>query len=212
MSLGAVEIRRDQLNGHWTYSALDFRQNEIASRVRKGYPGVLLLSEVAPVITLGKNSASRNFGVSDIEVYPTDRGGQETYHGPGQWVVFAVDRPKELVGKSIGVKETIDRFLEAAWKVSKKYQPSAYILKDQRLGVWSDQGKLASVGISVSQGVVMHGLSLNVYSTPESFRGIKPCGLEAQPDYLMSTENLNQEPHFEKIGQELLEEILNQFW
>ncbi len=187
--------------------------------------GVFILSEVAPVITFGKRASCKDLLLSEsefekrgIELYETSRGGMATYHGPGQWVLFPVARLQRLTGNSRGVRHAVDSLLEIALRVAKKYRPDARIHTGDQLGVWTRRGrKLASIGIQVSRGVLLHGLSLNVFRTPESFFGIRPCGLDAQVDFLLesSSETSLEMPSperqsqnlitFEKVGRELLE-------
>src|SRR5690242_283423 len=114
-----LEIRRHEPPARpWTYALLDARQREIAARVSAGGPGALLLSEVAPVITVGRRTpagdvsglGSRDSGARvafGSEVYPVDRGGLATWHGPGQWVLFAVDRLERWVGDPRGVRKMV---------------------------------------------------------------------------------------------------------
>jgi lipoate-protein ligase B len=87
------------------------------------------------------------------------------------------------------------------------------IREGAQAGVWSGSGvdatKLASVGIHVEGRVVLHGMALNSYETPESFAGIRLCGLDAQPGFLLTSPDLNR---FAQLGETLKEEALFQFW
>src|SRR5438105_3526899 len=97
-----IEIYRHSIEKPWTYSRLDRYQRQIAEQLLAdpNAEGKWIISELAPVITLGRRvSSSPTFLVPQeqlsrkgIEIYPTDRGGLATYHGPGQWVFFLVDR------------------------------------------------------------------------------------------------------------------------
>src|SRR4051812_3137340 len=105
----ATELRRHTPTSPWTYASLDQRQRQIAEEVRSGHPGSLLLSEVAPVITLGRRTppddVPKHFAHSErgIDLFQADRGGLATYHGPGQWVLFPVDHLERLTGDRRGV-------------------------------------------------------------------------------------------------------------
>lgn len=187
----AIEIRRHLATDPWTYELLNFRQREIGQRVLQGGPGALLLSELAPVITSGRRTpqtdllmseaALEKLGISRVE---TDRGGFATYHGPGQWVLFPVDRLERITGDPRGVRLAVDKLLQVAQRVALARGVETEIRQGAELGVWSKKGKLAAVGIHVEAGILLHGLSLNVFRTPQSFVGLKPCGLEAAVDYL----------------------------
>ena len=205
-----VEWHRHTDSQAWTYSILDRYQRELAPAVARGESGRLILSEVAPVVTLGRRSCPQDFFLSPermaehgIETYSTDRGGRATYHGPGQWVVFPVERLECLTGDSKGVRKIVERLLNTAYLVASRYDFSASIKWGNETGVWTSRGKVASVGIKIQDGVVLHGLSINGYATPQSFFGIRPCGLDAQPAYLLSDSD-----GFSRLGEELVDAFL----
>jgi lipoyl(octanoyl) transferase len=207
-----VELRRHTTQTPWTYAQLDARQNEIAERMMtgKGEQGKLLLSELSPVITLGRRASERELlhpdlrGKLGIETYRTNRGGLATYHGPGQWVVFPVDSLERLTGDRKGVKSMVHLLLQAALSVAKVYEPQAQIRCGAELGVWSPQGKVASVGISIYRRILLHGLAINGFKTPASFVGLRPCGLEAPVGYLLNGPN---DDEFRNMGSLLIYEI-----
>lgn len=211
-----TEIRRHQSSSPWTYSDLDQRQREIAEKVRAGCPGTLLLSEVAPVITHGKRTPSRDILLDrselrqlGIAVHPTDRGGFATYHGPGQWVLFPVDSLEALTGDRRGVRRIVDLLLGIALRVGQLYAPDAHIRSGCEMGVWTSRGKFAAVGIHIEQGVLLHGLSVNGYRTSTSFTGLRPCGLDAPVDFLL---NEPSEAEFQEIGNLLMREAIRSLW
>lgn len=198
------EIRRNSVSEPWTYEALDTYQRTLQKKIIQNPKQVyLLLSEVAPVITLSHRGEERlkdNFTLSKsviqnagVSFYETDRGGNATYHGPGQWVVFVLGTLERLTGDTKGVRKMIVKLLDAAVKVAREYVPNAEIRDGAEWGVWSEPGplgtKLVSCGIKVSQGVVLHGLCFNGYQTEQSFLGLKPCGLDAQAGYLLKNQN-----------------------
>jgi lipoyl(octanoyl) transferase len=209
----STEIRRHTPGEPWTYALLDRRQREVAERVRAGGEGALLLSEVAPVITMGRRTAATDllfpeafFTARGIELVRTDRGGLATYHGPGQWVLFIVERLDRLTGDSRGVRKAVDGLLEIARRVAARYRPDAEVRSGLETGVWSSRGKIAAVGVHIENRVLLHGLSLNGYKTEQSFVGLRPCGLDAPVDFL-----LENEMGFEKLGQELIAASLEVF-
>ncbi|MCM2279558.1 MAG: octanoyltransferase [Oligoflexia bacterium] len=198
----------------WTYARLDALQRDLARRVREGGEGALLLSEVAPVITLGRRAGPGEVLLSPerlealgISVYPTDRGGLATYHGPGQWVLFAVDSLERLTGDRRGVRQAVEGLLESALELAREFEPRAEIRSGMETGVWSPRGKLGAVGLHVEQEVVLHGLSLNGFRTPTSFVGLRPCGLDAPVDFLLSGPE-----GFEALGKALVAKVLKRFW
>lgn len=195
MSWLKIETRRDRAEAargaRWTYALLDARQREIADEVRGGQPGRVLLSEVAPVLTVGRRTpesdllvSSTQLGERGIELYRVDRGGFATYHGPGQWVLFVVESLEALTGDRRGVRRAVEGLLEHVRACAEHFGVRAEIRSGCELGVWTPRGKLAALGIQVDRGVLQHGVALNVLRTPESFYGLKPCGLDAPVAYL----------------------------
>ena len=212
-----VEVFRNTPERSWTYQQLDRHQREVAERVRAGEPGRLILSELAPVITYGPRTPDSDFGLGreeyerrGVEILKTDRGGLATYHGPGQWVVFPTDSLERLTGSPRGVRKAVDLLLNLALRVAHIYRSDAEIRDGKELGVWLPEGKLASVGIRIERGVLLHGLALNGYPTPTSFLGIRPCGLDAQPAFLLGSRAAGPGRHkeFEELGQALMTEFL----
>jgi lipoate-protein ligase B len=211
MSAPGTELRRLP----WTYAELDRRQREIAARVREGGEGALLLSEVAPVITMGRRAgdgelrADREWlAARGISVYPTKRGGLATYHGPGQWVVFAVDSLERLTGDRRGVRKAVEGLLVAAREVGERRLGRAEIREGCELGVWGPGGKFAAVGVHVEQGVLQHGLAINGFRTATSFVGLRPCGLDDAPVGFL----LEGEGEFDALGREIAEAVARRFW
>lgn len=193
---------------------LDTRQREIALRVKQGGPGALLLSEVAPVITVGRRAAPTDLLLpkellarAGVEVLPTDRGGLATWHGPGQWVLFAVDRLERLTGDRRGVRKAVDGLLSVALEVGKTYDSSAEIRSGAEMGVWTKRGKFAALGVHIDQGVLLHGLSVNGFKTQTSFMGLRPCGLDLPVDYLIE----GRPELFEELGKKILEKAQSVF-
>ncbi|MEO5970474.1 MAG: hypothetical protein ABIQ95_11155 [Bdellovibrionia bacterium] len=220
------EVRRHSVLSPWSYRQLDARQRELAKRVREEGEQTFLLSEVAPVITYGRRTPASDIlvptlntstGMSRIETYATDRGGYATYHGPGQWVLFPVGNLENLVGDSRGIQKMIQCLLEIGLQVGQLYDSSAHIRTGCELGVWTSLGKFAAAGIHVEQGVVLHGLSVNGFKTPESFQGLRPCGLDAPVDFLLKDKvkdiNLESVLHteFELLGQHILKSASDLF-
>lgn len=211
-----IEVRRHTSETPWTYRALDQRQREIAGEVRAGGSGALLVSEVAPVITMGRRAGPGEILLPQsilqargVEIFPTDRGGLATYHGPGQWVIFAVDTLENLTGDARGVRAAVEGLLRAALEVGKTYDPTAEIRSGAETGVWTRRGKFAAVGIHIEQRVVLHGLSVNGFKTETSFMGLRPCGLDAPVDFLLSA---NDDGSFNELGKRLTQKVTDTFW
>ena len=208
-----AEIRRTLPGAPWTYEAKDRRQREVARSVRAGGLGAILLSEVEPVITLGRRAdetelrlSKANLAIAGIETFATDRGGLATYHGPGQWVLFAVDTLEKMTGDSRGVRRMVDGLLQSVAEVCREYSDGIEVRSGCELGVWNSTGKLAALGVHIEDRVVMHGIALNVFATESSFVGLRPCGLDKPVAHLSDPGN------FDKIGDQLLANVMNRFW
>ena len=157
-------------------------QEAVRQQVRTGSgPERLLLLEHPPVFTLGRNAGEREIvappewlAARGIDVHETDRGGQATYHGPGQLVGYPIlnlspDRRdvRRYVGDLCAVLvETL-----AGLGVAAAARPSPHV------GVWVGEEKIASLGVHLSRWITTHGFALNVTTDVAAFAGIVPCGL-----------------------------------
>lgn len=138
----------------------------------------LILCEHAPVITCGRSSQERNLLFSaeelkrqGIELVKIGRGGDLTYHGPGQLMVYPVVR--------VGVR--VSAFLESLANVlgavAESYGVEGARWRRDEPGLWLGERKLAACGLHLSRGVSIHGFSLNVSTPPAAWHCIVPCGL-----------------------------------
>lgn len=156
-------------------------QERIRAARRAGrVPDVLLLLEHPPVITLGRASHDENLLVSPellrsrgVELYEAARGGDVTYHGPGQLVGYPIfhleDHGRDVHRFLRNVEEALIRTL------------AGYGLEGSRTagqtGVWVGNDKVAAIGIGVRQWVTWHGFALNISTDMDAFRLIVPCGI-----------------------------------
>gem|GEM_PF-4779765 len=183
------------------------------TEVVAGGEGAILLSELAPVVTLGRRTPSSELLVNrpalkrgGIDILDVDRGGLATWHGPGQWVAFVVDSLERLTGDARGVRRAVDGLLDSALAVSRRHGIEAAKREGAELGLWTSRGKLASVGVQISGGVLLHGIALNCFRTPTSFAGIRPCGLDLPVDWL-----LRDAESFDGVASEWIVEIQRAF-
>jgi lipoyl(octanoyl) transferase len=155
----------------------DYRQvlaEQLAARERvwAGAPGVVLLCEHPPVITLGRSATVANIvDAGDVPIERIERGGEVTYHGPGQLMIYPVVRLRSVVAFLERVARAI------ALTCDELGAPGAAWQRDPA-GVWLAGEKLAACGIHVARGVSVHGFALNVDTPPEAWRRIRPCGLD----------------------------------
>lgn len=161
-------------------SALQMQRELVEGRKLGRIPDQLLLLEHPHVITLGRNGHLENLLASEdvlaragISFYPTDRGGDVTYHGPGQLVGYPIldlrDWKRDVGAYVRGVEQTIIDTLAdfgiAAGRIPKL------------TGVWVDGRKIAAIGVHISRWVTSHGFALNVNTDLAYFQYIVPCGL-----------------------------------
>ncbi len=158
-------------------------QEAVATRVRSGGPGRLLLLEHDPVYTIGRRGTTENLigppellRASGASVYRVDRGGDITYHGPGQLVGYPIvplGERADLVAYVRGLEHAIVDALAGYGVHGRRIE--------RKTGVWVDLGdgrpaKIAAIGVRVSRGVTTHGFALNVSTDLAAFSRMIPCG------------------------------------
>jgi len=126
-----------------------------------------------PVFTLGMNASREHLLMpGDIPVIEIDRGGQVTYHGPGQLVVYPL---LDLERRGLGVRQLVCALETSIIELVATWGIEAYGRRDAP-GVYTGESKLASVGLRIRRGCSYHGLALNVDLDLEPFSRINPCG------------------------------------
>ena len=144
---------------------------------------LVLVEHNPPVITLGRSAKPEHLlrpreelDRAGIEVHAVGRGGDVTYHGPGQLVAYPI---VNVARHSSGVRDYVRRLEEALIRVAAAYGLAARRI-EKLTGVWTDAGKLAAIGVAIRRGVSMHGLALNVNPDLGGFDLIVPCGLHGR--------------------------------
>jgi lipoyl(octanoyl) transferase len=138
-------------------------------------PDEIWFLEHSPVFTLGMAGKREHLlAPGDIPVVQVDRGGQVTYHGPGQLVVYPLI---DLRRAGFGVRDFVTALERAVIQYAAEFGVSAECRRNAP-GVYVDGRKLASVGIRVRRGSAFHGIALNVSLDLEPFQRINPCGYE----------------------------------
>jgi lipoyl(octanoyl) transferase len=160
-------------------------QQEVHQTIIDGGPDTLILCQHPHVYTFGKSADINNLLVDadflktiDAEVYETDRGGDITYHGPGQLVGYPIINLRK---HGIGVKKYVETLEVSIINTLESFNILAYQIKGLT-GIWvGDQGavkrKIGAIGIRVRNGVSMHGFALNVTTDLSYFNHIVPCGI-----------------------------------
>jgi lipoyl(octanoyl) transferase len=136
-------------------------------------PDELWFLEHPPVFTLGRNGKPEHLHSSgDIPVLNVDRGGQVTYHGPGQLVVYTL---LNINRRQLGVQSLVRKLEQAVIDLCADYAIEAQ-RRDKAPGVYVDGRKLAALGLRIRKGCAFHGLSLNIDMDLAPFSMIDPCG------------------------------------
>lgn len=157
--------------------AYAFQEELVASVYRQESTEQLLLLEHLPVYTIGRSGRDANILDPSIEVVRINRGGDITFHGPGQLVGYPVLR---LGRRGKDLRHYLRFLEEVIIRVAGDFGVASYRVSD-RTGVWTDKGKLASIGVAVRRWVTMHGFALNVNTDLSFFDRIHPCGIKGCP-------------------------------
>jgi lipoyl(octanoyl) transferase len=175
--LGAIDYRE----------ALIIQEHVRAHRQADELPDTLLMLEHPPVYTRGRRSGAQDLPLGEdfyrakgIDVHSTDRGGQLTYHGPGQLVGYPIMRIKDVHCYLRTMEEAIIAALlqDGVHARSRRNEGIDYT------GVWVDERKIASIGVHVARGVTTHGFAVNIQNDLQPFSWIVACGL---PDVTMTS-------------------------
>ena len=198
-----------------------FRQLTEAKKYQQEKKEAILIGEHYPVVTLGRRAYEENVLVSDsdlksngIDIYHVGRGGDVTYHGPGQLIVYPII---DLEKYRLGVKDYVNILEETVVRLLKSYG-----IKGERIegatGVWIGKGsdterKISAIGVKCSRYCTMHGISLNVNCDLSGFNLINPCGFKDKGVTSMQREVLINENkdlvEMNKIKQEFLDIFLS---
>ncbi|MBJ6726513.1 lipoyl(octanoyl) transferase LipB [Geomonas sp. Red875] len=152
-------------------------QERLVQRVCEGGRETLLLLEHEPVYTIGSGGSSANVLDPAISAERVNRGGDVTYHGPGQLVGYPL---LDLSRRGRDLHRYL-RFLESFLVEVAADCAVAGFSVPGKTGVWTERGKLASIGVGVRRWVTMHGFALNVSLDAAPFRRINPCGIASCP-------------------------------
>jgi len=165
MGLGRVDY---ELSLPWQRGLVKLRREGMAR-------DTILLLEHPPVITVGRDGHEENFKECKVDPFFVERGGDVTYHGPGQLVGYFIfnltRRGRDLHKFMADLQNGIVRTLES-------YGVKAS-LGDEHTGVWVGKKKIASIGVAVKNWITFHGVAINLNTDLSEFTKINPCGLDA---------------------------------
>src|SRR5271167_1744454 len=173
-------------------TALQLQRTLMELRKAGRVENTVLLLEHPPVITLGRNAQLNNvlappefLAQRGVELFDVDRGGDVTFHGPGQLLAYPIFDLRSFEPK-IGAVEFVRRLEEVLIRTCADFGISAQRIKGLT-GVWTyalrnkPEAKIAAIGVHIARGVTTHGFALNVATDLDSFSLIVPCGITGRP-------------------------------
>jgi len=181
-------------------------QKHVFNKVRSGeIASALVACRHRPVITLGRSAGKNNIlNTSGIPVYPIERGGDVTYHGPGQITVYPIFNLALF-------KKDLHWFLrqleQAAIDLLRVFGAKGE-RKEGLTGVWVNDEKIASIGIAVRNWISFHGISINIKDDDLSgFRQIRPCGMDIEMTSLETV--LGRDVDMDEAKDKIIEKFIN---
>jgi lipoyl(octanoyl) transferase len=162
--------------------ALELQEKLLALRQQDGVGDTLLLVEHPPVLTLGRRGKYENILVpreeleaNGVSIYEVSRGGDVTYHGPGQLVGYPImdlaGHGKDIKAFVLNVEEVFIRLLAEQYGITAGRDEKTYT------GVWVGNEIITAIGIAVKHWVTMHGFAFNINTDLSHFKWINPCGI-----------------------------------
>jgi lipoyl(octanoyl) transferase len=177
MSVRLLDLGRRPYAEVW-----ELQKSLVEERSRGEAPDTLILVEHEHVVTLGRKTTPENFRPVGVPVFQVERGGDATYHGPGQLVGYPIIKmaAPDVRGFVRSLEEVLIRTARSSSIEATR--------REGHTGVWVGDKKLASIGVAVTNWVTYHGFALNVNTDLSYFHLIRPCGLD--PDTMTSMERL----------------------
>lgn len=196
-----------KLNGLIGYQeGLDVQMKMFDLVEKNEYEGILLILEHKPVLTMGIRTDEANLLVSEkflnengVELYKTDRGGDITFHGPGQIVAYPILRFKDF---KLRLGEYMHHLEKVIIDTLQKNDVEAYT-RDKFPGVWVKDTKICAIGVRARKFITYHGLAFNVNTDKNYFNLINPCGIT---DYQISCMNeFYENPDIEIVKDQVIQ-------
>ena len=171
-NLPVLEVMRLGRRGYEETHAL--QQELVEKRLAGEITDTLILVEHDPVVTVGRGADRAAAEAAGLPIFEVERGGEATYHGPGQVVAYPIlalpEGRRDLHRYMRDLEEVVIRVLDELDLVGRR--------EEGKTGVWIAERKVASIGVAVRRWVTWHGLALNVHTDLEAFQPFRPCGLD----------------------------------
>lgn len=163
-------------------------------------PDEIWLCQHPPVFTQGRHGKAEHIlDPHAIPIIQTDRGGQVTYHGPGQLIVYFL---LDLKRRKLGIRELVTHIEHSIIKLLQHFDINAHLM-EKAPGVYVDSQKICSIGLRVKQGCTYHGIALNVDMDLTPFTYINPCGYAGLK--VTQINDLNPNVKWNEVEKQLLE-------
>ena len=213
-----VDLKQKEYKSAWELQEKYHAEIVSGKKDPEPVPGKLIFVEHPHVYTLGKSGQQNNLLINqeflkkiNATYFQSNRGGDITYHGPGQIVGYPIF---DLEALGMGVKEYIGKMEQVIITCLEQYNISATQMEGST-GVWIDVNKpgarkICAIGVRVSRAVTMHGFALNVNTDLNYFSHINPCGFIDKEVTSMEKE-LGQSVDFEEVKQILLSKFISTF-
>lgn len=189
-------------------AALSLQERLLELKQRQGSADILLLVEHPHVFTLGRSGKESNvLSPGDVPVLRTSRGGDVTYHGPGQLVAYPI------LDLNSTLRKDVHRYLRNLELATIDTLASFGLVAGRKppwTGVWIDNRKIASIGVAVRKRITYHGVALNVSPDLSYFNRIVPCGL-SWAEVTSIRKELGSEISMEHAKQEFVHNFVTQF-
>lgn len=195
--------------------AVSLQEVLVKSRIQDEICDTFLLLQPPPLLTLGRRARTEFLLADDeylqkagIEKYVASRGGDITYHGPGQWVLYPIIK---LSPNEMGAHGYLHALESVALQTAERFQINAF-RKEGKAGAWSESGKFAAVGFKFTRWVTSHGMSLNVCPDMQGFELIVGCGLVGEKvTSFLEILGSDKCPQMDTVGREVQKAVENIF-
>ena len=188
-------------------TGLDMQLRILKARQENRIPDTVLLLQHTPVVTLGNRGRDNyllkteaEYNAMGIDLFRAERGGDVTFHGPGQWVLYPI---LHLGGNEADSHGYLSNLEEVAIQTLADFGIEGF-RKEGKSGAWTDAGKMAAIGFRLKKWVSFHGMSFNVSPDLSGFQTIVPCGLVGEPVASLKMILGDSCPEMEQVGNALL--------
>ena len=187
--------------------ALDMQRRLLKARQDDLIPDTVLIMQHAPVVTLGNRGrdnyllkTEEEYRALGIDLFHAERGGDVTFHGPGQWVLYPI---LYLGGNEADSHGYLSNLEEIAIRTLADYGIEGF-RREGKSGAWTETGKIAAIGFRLKKWVSFHGMSFNVSNDLSGFQTIVPCGLVGEPVASLKTILGDECPEMSAVRDSLL--------